>query len=552
MRAGAALVFLLARRPAHFGLGLLLLGSCADARASLNLGEPKRPKPRAPAQLLFLNEPWQLSNATCRVTSARSALVESSALPYPKARVRPDVRALEVVLHCETPRGEAVDSRKVLPDDSVVLLELAHGKALAPRPVEAPAPPHEQNADSARDRLVFDLPDDAEPELPTARRFAADTGQSVVPREHAIAKLSLRATTVSVEVTLRQRYQDGMVDGLVDQLALALANGTSLAALARDAEAEAALVQLAAIYADVRHRFQPARLELSQLSAHAAETRAITLSLTRPRNRESAFEVARFELTLAQTPKGALRIQSFDNREAARNALACDTLQDELRHSLVSLSAKAAHSAHQGDKRANSQTCNALGLLLPAACNEVEPGLLARALEVGARCGEPFKTAKSDRHNLPGDFQITLRRGRAQSGLDRQPRYVVSLFHGGQVVFHGKSWVESQERSDGRTDLGLLAGLYEHIRALDFFARRGGEYDPEHCSPSDDQGDVMTVIAADKQRMVLNRNGCRGPFSEGELTEIRRQVERISGLSAWTQRGIALADQEAEQWAIAE
>jgi hypothetical protein len=98
-----------------------------------------------------------------------------------------------------------------------------------------------------------------------------------------------------------------------------------------------------------------------------------------------------------------------------------------------------------------------------------------------------------------------------------------------------------------------LAGLYEQIRALDFFARRGGEYSAERCSPSDEQGDVMTVVAGDRQRMVLNRDGCRGPFSESELTDLRRQIERIAGLSAWTQKGLAnIADREAEQWAIAE
>jgi hypothetical protein len=337
-------------------------------------------------------------------------------------------------------------------------------------------------------------------------------------------------------------------------LARALAGGTPLASLARDAEAERGLEELATIYDEVRRRFQPARLELSDLSARSAGERAITLSLTRPRNHESAFEVARFVLTLSQTEAGALRVRSFDNRDAARNALDCDGLKDDLRRALTLLPPASKHG----------QTCNALGLLLPAPCNELEAPLLSRALAVGARCGEPFETRveargparkpnKAKTGALPSDFQITLRRGRPQSGLDRSPRYVVSLFHGGQVVFHGKHWVESQERADGRTDLGLLACLYEQIRALDFFARRGGEYSAERCSPTDEQGDVMTVVAGDRQRMVLNRDGCRGPFSESELTDLRRQIERIAGLSAWTQKGLAnIADREAEQWAIAE
>jgi hypothetical protein len=553
------------------GLFALLSGACAVPQ------QPAEPKPKVDGatRTLFLNEPFALSGASCKVSAAKSALVESDTLPYPEARVRPDVRALEMTLHCQDARGIELEGHKVLPPDSVVLLRLSGEKTLAPRP-----------GDPAHSALIFDLPDDVDPELPSARRFDTGTGKSVVPREQAVAKLALRTGTLALEVQLRQRYQDAALDALVDQLALALASGSGLSALAADTDAERALAQLAAIYEDVRRRFQPARLELTALSAEATTPRTITLSLTRPRNHESAFEVARFQLTLAQAetragadPRtatdGALRVQSFDNREAARNALACDALKDAFQRELALLPSAPAHK--------KPETCNALGLLLPAPCNELAPSLLTRAIELGARCGEPFQTRveargsareqdeargsareqdeargsareqnRAKKSALPGDFQITLRRGRPESGLDRSPRYVVALFHGGQVVFHGKHWVESQERSDGRTDLGLLGGLYQHIRTLDFFARRGGEYTPERCNPSDDQGDVVTVVAGDKQRMVLNRAGCRGPFSEGELTELRRQVERIAGLSAWTQRAATVGDRDAEQWAIAE
>ncbi len=511
----------------------IILETCAPSPRAA------QPKPMAPARSLFLDESFALEGHSCKVSSAKSGLIESGALPYPKARVRPDVRALEVLLHCQDARGLLLDSHKVLPHDSVVLLALSGGRTLAPRP-----------DDAEHAALIFELPEGVEPELPAARRFDTRTGENVVERERNVAKLSLRTHALSLEISLRQRHHDAALDALVDQLALALAGRVPLASVARDAQAEAGLSELVAIYEEVRRRFQPARLELSQLSAENAGERAITLSLTRPRNHESAFEVARFALTLNQGEGGALRVRSFDNREAARNALDCDGLKDDLRRALTLLPPAGKHD----------QTCNALGLLLPAPCNELEEPLLQRALAVGARCGQPFETRvdargpdKAKKGALPGDFQVTLRRGRPQSGLDRSPRYVLSLFHGGQVVFHGKHWVESQERADGRTDLGLLAGLHEQIRALDFFARRGGEYNAERCSPSDDQGDVMTVIAGAKQRMVLDRDGCRGPFNEGELTELRRQVERIGGLSAWTQRSLVnIDDREAEQWAIAE
>ena len=504
----------------------IILETCAPSPRTA------QPKPSTPARQLFLDEPFTLEGQSCKVSAAKSGLIESGALPYPKARVRPDVRALEVLVHCQDARGQTLDSHKVLPHDSVVLLALSGGRTLAPRP-----------DDGEHAALIFELPEDIEPELPAARRFDTRTGESVVARERNVAKLSLRTQALALEVSLRSRYHDAALDVLVDQLARALAGRTPLTALARDAQAEAGLAELVAIYEEVRRRFQPARLELSQLSAQSAGERAITLSLTRPRNHESAFEVARFALTLSQGDGGALRVQSFDNREAARNALDCDGLKDDLRRELTLLPPASKHD----------QTCNALGMLLPAPCKELEAPLLSRALAVGARCGEPFETRPAKKAALPGDFQVTLRRGRPQSGLDRSPRYVLSLFHGGQVVFHGKHWVESQERADGRTDLALLAGLHERIRALDFFARHGGEYNAERCSPSDEQGDVMTVIAGNKQRMVLNRDGCRGPFSEGELTDLRRQVERIAGLSAWTQKSLAsIDDRGAEQWAIAE
>jgi hypothetical protein len=521
----------------------LLLGassscSLAEPLASLLPREPPpTAKPRPAERTLFLNEPFKVAQATCCVSSAKSTLVESATPPYPTARVRPDVRALELSLQCEDARGAPLGSQRALPHDSVVLLVLSRGKTLAPRP-----------GDLEHDRLVFDLPDGVDPELPTSRRFAADTGMGVIARERAVAKLALSSQASSLQVELRQRYQDAALDTLVDQLARALASQAGLTALARDADAELALTQLAQIYDEVRKRFQPARLELSRLSAGAKDARSITLSLTRPRNRGSSFEVARFELSLAENEAGLLRVKSFDNREAARNALACDALERALQSSLVSLEETERKPRIQTPR----ETCNALGLLVPRACGELSPVLLARALEVGVRCRQPFDSARTSKQALPGDFQITLRRGRPARGLDQSPRYVVSLFHAGQVVFHGKHWVESQERSDGRTDLSLLAGLYEHIQGLDFFARRGGEYDLEHCQPSDDQGDVMTVVAANRQRMVLNRDGCRGPFSEGELLDLRKRVERVAGISAWTQKGGVLADQDAEQWAIAE
>src|SRR5688500_13766309 len=86
-----------------------LLETCAPSPRAA------QPKPTQPPRSLFLDESFALESASCKVSSAKTGLIESDALPYPKARVRPDVRVLEVLLHCQDARGQTLDSRKVLP-----------------------------------------------------------------------------------------------------------------------------------------------------------------------------------------------------------------------------------------------------------------------------------------------------------------------------------------------------------------------------------------------------------------------------------------------------
>jgi hypothetical protein len=525
---------------------LLLAGACDGTSQRSAPARPVRP-----ARRVHLTEWFELSagGPRCRVDTARHILAESSTRPYRDARVRPDVHALELELSCESASGAAISSREALPLDTMLLLERG-AETRAARP---------PSASDARDRLLFELPEPGVGYLPAPRRYALDSGDPVVEREREVASLRIEARAGALEVVLRERLHDAALDRLLDQLARALGRVRELDVLAAGAEGSAALRDLGRTFADVRERFRPARLELVQLAASATGL-DVVLSATRPRARARSFEVARFELGLVREGDGAWRVRSFDNRVAARAALECDRLEEALQRELGASSA-----------RAGEQHCNALGTLLPGACGEVEPGLLERALLLGARCrtarveqnenaapaaGASEAQGRAGRRALPDDFQVTLRRGRSAGGLDRDPRYVVALFHQGQVVFHGRHWVTSKERSDGRTMPELLAGLYAHVERLDWFGRRGGHYDAEGCVPSEDDGDVITITAANRQRMVLSRDGCRGPFSEPELTSLRRHIERVAGIWGWTepqrQSAMASADPRVETWAIAE
>jgi hypothetical protein len=534
---------------------LLSLCACDAAKPS-----PAPAAAAAPEPTVYLNEWFELGkareSARCRVSAARSLLAESASLPYAEAHVRPDVHAVDVSLECLNAAGTAVPSRDVLPLDSSLLL-VQEREARAPRPaIEG----------DARDHLVFEVPAPGTGFLPSARRYSVDSGASVVAREASVAQLRIQARSLALGVALRERFQDAALDRLLDALLLGLSRGGELDALALDAQASEALRELGSTFREVGARFKPARIELTRSVASASGLQ-LTLSLTRPRAHARLFEVARFELGLTRAADASWRVRSFDNRTEARIALRCERLEEDLVNELSQLllargTARSDVLLARGTARLDhsaagtaSERCNALGVLLPASCHDVDPELLTRALDVGARCRIAYREAPESKARVPDDFQITMRRGRSLRGLDRDPRYVVALFHQGQVVFHGKHWVTSKERSDGRTLPSLLAGLYEHIRRLDWFERRGGQYNPDGCVPSDDEGDVITVTASGRQRMVLSRDGCRGPFSEAELSSLRRHVELVSGISGWTEPERPDTQGSApgiEHWAIAE
>ena len=467
--------------------------------------------------------------ATCRVNQAMLSLAESDELPYPGARVLPDVRMLDLSLRCADAHGAERSPRDVLPQDTVFLL-LHEGDSWAPRPRAASDP---------EGQLRFELPDRGASVLPSPRRYDADSGALVVPYERSPARLKLTSRDLNVEVTLRERAQNAALDAFLQRLVTGLTAGADLTALSLAPDGAEAVAQLSSTFRAVRERFHPARIELAGLSAGAHRELLLELRLLRPRAHAHSFEVARFRLVVAPASDGSVRVKRFDNREAARARLACGGLEEALRQAVLE-TPRAPHG----------ETCNVLGVLLPQHCADLARALVGRALEVGARCRTADDVRPSE-GKVPADFQLTLKRGRSARGLDQDPRYVVVLFHTGQVVFHGRHWVRSRERSDGRTDPALLAGLYAHVRKLDWFARRGGTYDADGCSPSAPLGDVITVRAESRERMVVHRDGCRGPFSEAELTRLRKHVEQVAAISAWTEPEPAYLDDEAEQWAVA-
>lgn len=201
-------------------------------------------------------------------------------------------------------------------------------------------------------------------------------------------------------------------------------------------------------------------------------------------------------------------------------------------------------------KRPGHGTCNMLGLLLPGPCKDVDRELRRDALDHGARCAPAI--ARPTTARVPEDLHITLRRGRTTRALDRNARYTVSVFHNGFVVFHGKHWVRDVGRSDGRTAQSLLSGLWQRVQAMSYFDRRGQWPDPEtDCEPSGDrQGNLITVRGRGRERMVVDRKDCRGPFEAKELSDLARHIEAVASVTTWTSPRPGYADPGAQVWTV--
>jgi hypothetical protein len=286
---------------------------------------------------------------------------------------------------------------------------------------------------------------------------------------------------------------------------------------------------------------QRATSERADAGAAQPEALHAVFALSRPRRISSGGEIARFALQLTRDARGSWRVASFENRADARQVLDCRELEAELDARLA--------RAHGGRARGepNSEACNVLGLLVPGSCGHADPQLIERALAVRTRCHLPHAAEDRRAPAPPQDFQLSLRRGRPEHGLDRHPRYLLTLFATGQVIFHGRHWVSSQERSDGRTARALVADLYAHLLKLEWFSRRAGA----SCTQSE-LGDLITVRAGGRERTVIDREGCRDPFNEAELSELKRRLELIAGVQGWIAPRPGYADGKVEHWTLAD
>jgi hypothetical protein len=318
---------------------------------------------------------------------------------------------------------------------------------------------------------------------------------------------------------LRPRALDAAFDAWLAKTAARLATGPLEPSDPSDA-LERELAAAARSYRAVQERFRPARLALVGLTSGPAGTQVATLALEGARRGSGRTPVASFRFELTRDGGGGYRTQRLLEATDARAALECDDQAEELK------------------KRANpsaSGSCNVLGLVLPGACDKLPGELRDAVLRHRQRCApELAPTAEERAPAVPEDFLLTLRRGRGERSLDAAPRYVLSLYANGSVVFHGRNFVRTTERSDGRTASALLRRLHGHLQALDWFGRRGGQWSPKQCGLESGAGDVITVQAHGRQRMVLDRQGCRGPFSAAELSALRQLVEQVGGVSGWT------------------
>jgi hypothetical protein len=473
-----------------------------------------------PLTSVFLGDEFAVStSARCRVANARLSLTEPS-VPEGAAVPAEDVLVARLELACRDEHDQPLEPARALTDAALIRLADSRGRELAPSP-------RTRETEHAPEALVFELDGKADV-LQRPRRFDPRTGAPLGVREQGVGTLHVRLHDRHIAVRLREANHDARLDRFLTRTALALAS-----------QGDGTLARLTTLHQAVVEHFAPQALTLTGVEPAGAGFR-VGLALGESPRAGAPEPVVEYALEATPGADGELSLTSVDEPQAAARALAC---ADEL----SALEQRIARSFRDSTER--TDTCNLLGALVPGPCPTIEAGLLEQTVAVRARCVALPKLGEATAR-LPADFQLTLRRGKQASGLDRDPRYVLALYAEGQVVFHGRHWVSTTERRDGRTSPEALAALYARFDALDWFERRGGDWDEEHCSPEQDLGNLLTLIAGGRQRMVVDRDGCRGPFTRGELKTLVDAIEAASGLSAWTSPQPAYADRGVTVWTV--
>jgi hypothetical protein len=498
--------------------------ACWFALPACNDGHAARAG-RAPAVAttrVFLGDDFEVSPAArCRVTGARLVLTEPS-VPEGSPQAAEDVRVARLELACRDAREQPLEPRAALTDAALIRLADSRGRELAPSP-------RTRETEHSPEALVFEL-DGAADVLPRPRRFDPRSGAALAAPEHGVGTLHVKLHDRHIAVLLRESFRDARLDRFLSHTALALARGAASEPLAR----------IGTLHAQVIERFAPRALTLTRVEPHGAGLR-VELALQEARRPGAPEPVLVYTLGLARGADGELALQAVDEPEGAARTVAC---ADEL----AALEQHIARAFREAPG-AEGATCNLLGSLVPGACPTLAPELVARTVQTRARC-IALPRLGNERERVPADFQLTVRRGKQLRGLDRDPRYVLALYAEGQVVFHGRHWVSATERRDGRTSHDALAAVYARFRALDWFDRKGGDWDAERCSPEDDLGNLLTLVAGGRQRMVVDRDGCRGPFTRSELAALIDAAETASGLAAWTAPQPAYADRGVQVWTV--
>ena len=506
---------------------LLLGAGCSEQRE--HTSPSARARPIAPTH--FLDEWFALGSGRCRLNAAEPALTEpEKTLP---GRVAEDLHVVDASFACEDAEGATISLHK-LPARLSYVDEAGGVHAISTRT---------KLGRRQRERVLFEVPA-GQDGLLRARTYDARTGEPTGPRERRAARLLVAPEapgargdepTTAIAIAPWPRQHDRALDSFLDRLAHTLATEAPFETLSDSPEGHAAVASATELYQRALKELAPKLLAVRAIESREGQPR-LTLRLE---TGSTSAPVASFEFELV-LHDGEPTIVRLLDLAATRSDLECAL---ELRD-LFARGERARSEQHTGT------FCNALGVALPGSCVGADQTLLRDALRIGTRCGHDGVLGL-DVHEAvpaPSDFELRLRRGRAQGALDSAPRYAVTLARSGLVRFEGQHWVSARGTHEGRTSEALLSALSGLVLRLGWFERPAP--DAARCT-NDERGDLISVRAAGRERSVRDREGCRGGFSADELMVLRRAIERVGALHVWTTPALSPLERDAEIWVVA-
>jgi hypothetical protein len=480
----------------------------------------RRPEPLpapGPTVRVGLDEPFGLAGVRCRARAPAESLREE---PPRRAdvRVARDVRLLEVTLSCARDGASSVDARSVLAEGVAVSLLGPDGRAHPMRVGAAEAEP----APSTEATLHFELAI-ADPPAVRRRSYALASAAPKPAAEPAPYRLRLVHGDQRVDVSLRHSFEGPALEAWLARLVTALRDGRGLAALG-DTAVRAELDAVERAYGNLRQRYAPRtlRVELRPRSDGRVDATLTPAEHTRRAPPKLPLGVA----LVLELGTGEPRIVAAQSPEALERAVRCEGLEAELEESL-----REAEVAPSAGAAPGAGECAAYGTRLPVRCDALPPRLRSAAQRLGEACGSHV-LPRGPVHKVPADFQLALRRGRPKQR--RGKRYTLVIFGSGSTVLHRSTGRDDSERQDGRTTPEAVATLWGIADGMGVLSRRGGEFDGARCSASADDVDVVTLVAQGRERMLLNRAGCRGPFTADELDTLVEAALAAGGIEGFT------------------